>query len=302
MVEVRKAYADDFEGILPLLMNFNKDVSIWRNLFINHWNHKENYFGFVVTDEEKIVGFLGGIFSSRIIRGQQEKFCNLSTWIIDEKYKKHGLSLFLPVLELDEYTITNFSSAEKTYIISKKLGFEDIEPNLQYFIPTFRSRTLKGLSIELDPLKIEKVLKGEDLKIFKDHLNFQCHHIYINHGDEYSYLVVKQTQAFLKPVYYVNRFFQKIFKTNFIQEHALLGQLHYVSNKSLFQSSLGSISWEICRRLKIIGLVANAAWLGECKGIKAWPYKTFSSPLFRSTSLKKEDIDTMYSEVFIINA
>lgn len=302
MVTVRKAYVEDFDGILPLLLKFSTDVPTWKKLFVNHWNHPENYYGFVLTDEEKIIGFLGTIFSSRVINGKVEKFCNLSTWIVDEQYKKHGLSLFLPILELEDYTITNFSSAEKTYIISKKLGFEDIESNLQYVFPVGGGAFEKSVEVEFKNGKIEEALTGENLKIFKDHLSFDCQHVLIRQGEEICYLIIKKTPAYLKPVYYTNRVCQVLFRSNLVQRNAFLGHIHYVSNRELFKKVIGAVCLEICWEMKTLGLLANAAWLKGSQKVILKPYKTFSAPLFKSTSVKKEEVDSLYSEIFVINS
>jgi hypothetical protein len=301
MTTVRKALAEDFEAVLPLLLHFNADAEKWKALFFNHWQHQEDYYGFVLTDGDRIVGFLGAIFSSREINGRKEKFCNLSTWIVDEHYKKHGLSLFLPVLELEDYTVTNFSSAEKTYIISKKLGFEDVEFNLQYVFPFPRFGFKDNIKLEYSLPRICQILHGPDLRIFEDHIKFDCHHILITRGEEYCYLILKKTKAYLKPVYYMNRIFQKVLKTSFIQENAFLGHVHYVSNKPLFKEVIAGAVFPVCAKLKVLGLLLNSSWLTGVDDVSIQPYKTFSSPLFKSKTIQKENIDTLYSEIFLIN-
>jgi hypothetical protein len=301
MIEVRKAFAEDYEAVLPLLLKFNPSKEVWKALFTNHWTHPENYFGYVLTDNFKVVGYLGGIFSNREINGQVEKFCNLSAWIIDESYKKHGLSLFLPILQLEDYTITNFSSAEKTYIISKKLGFEDINTRLVYIPPIPQLAGKRKVEIEIDTPDFEKHLDAKDQKIYKDHLKFKAHHIVLSDENEYCYLIIKKEPAYIRIVYYLNSVFRKIFKTNMVQEKLLLGRVHYMSNKRFFGSSVNAFTAAICGKLRIIGLLLDERWLKGSNVMYKKPYKTFSTPVFKTKSLQGEEIDTLYSEHFLIN-
>lgn len=300
MIEVRKAYADDYLEVLPLLLKFNSSIDTWRKLFTNHWQHPENYFGFVLTDSGKVIGYLGTIFSERLIKGKNEKFCNLSTWIIDENYNKHGLSLFLPVLELEGYTVTNFSSADKTYVISKKLGFEDLGSDLRFISPWPKIRLNKDIEVFTQKESLAVFLEEPDRKIWQDHNSFNCIHIVLRKGTETCYLILKKKRADLKVIYYLNRVINVIFKSNIIRDKAFLGQIHYVSNKVLFAQVIDAVSWQLSWKFGLLGLLCEASWLGE-KAKDKKSFKVFSTPLFKSQTVNRENIDSLYSETFVLN-
>ena len=98
MVSIRKALASDFEEIyLFFLKNHTTTTSIpkddWRKLFIRHWCKPEDSFGYVIIDNDRIRGFLGTIFSYRLINDSLQKFCNLSTWVVSKDYRSYSNGL-----------------------------------------------------------------------------------------------------------------------------------------------------------------------------------------------------------------
>ena len=128
MAIVRKAVALDFEKTYPLFAKFKNYRLLkgdWQQLFTDHWKSNEGYIGYVLEDRERIIGFLGFMFSSRVLNDKQEKFCNLTTWVVDERFRNESLYLIIPVLKLTDYTLTIHSASKETYAAFKKIGFLD---------------------------------------------------------------------------------------------------------------------------------------------------------------------------------
>jgi hypothetical protein len=69
---VREARGDDFERVYPLLLEFkNSHLSKehWRQLFVDHSGLQNDHFGWVLVDDDNVVGFVSTILSERTIRG-----------------------------------------------------------------------------------------------------------------------------------------------------------------------------------------------------------------------------------------
>ena len=98
MTVVRKALVDDFDDTYPLLKNFNNSALAkedWKQLFINHWKTDTDYFGYVLIDGKKVVGYLGMLFAIKVIQGEPHKLCNISSWIVQKQYRNDlQVSLF----------------------------------------------------------------------------------------------------------------------------------------------------------------------------------------------------------------
>ena len=70
MVTVKKVTKKDSEKLLPLLFELDSRKQTqdeWLGLFKAHWDDIENYFGYAMYDGENAVGFLGLLFSQRIL-------------------------------------------------------------------------------------------------------------------------------------------------------------------------------------------------------------------------------------------
>ncbi|MGL6344077.1 MAG: GNAT family N-acetyltransferase, partial [Waterburya sp.] len=107
--EIKQVNLAMFPQFYPLLREINPELSAteWYSLFTPQWDQPEKFCGYGLFDETEIVGFLGFIFSQRIINGQLENFCNLTSWIVKEPYRGRGISLFLALRKLmKDYTIT----------------------------------------------------------------------------------------------------------------------------------------------------------------------------------------------------
>src|SRR5258708_12259733 len=96
MLTIREARGEDFPRVYPLLLEFhNKGLTKeqWRQLFVDHSGLQNDRFGWVMVDDDEVVGFLGTILSARTVRGEKLRLCNTSGWIARHDYRAHTLPL-----------------------------------------------------------------------------------------------------------------------------------------------------------------------------------------------------------------
>ena len=77
MPRIKKVYPEDFDLIYPLLLGYNNQritKEDWRQLFVNHWDNDEQYLGLGLVDQDEYIGFIGLLFSKRIIDDKEYKF------------------------------------------------------------------------------------------------------------------------------------------------------------------------------------------------------------------------------------
>ncbi|MGH7730899.1 MAG: hypothetical protein ACRENJ_06560, partial [Candidatus Eiseniibacteriota bacterium] len=131
MAEVRPAGPEMFEKVYPLLQEFpqqNLSKDTWRRmLFDPPWPVEEPHRGYVLVDRGAIVGFIGTMFSRRQVRGVSVRFCNLSSWIVEETHRAFSLELLRPILALKNYTIVSPSPNAVAHPIYVRLGFDVLE-------------------------------------------------------------------------------------------------------------------------------------------------------------------------------
>ena len=103
MLEIKLADICMFEEIYEVLKGFKNpriNMDDWKNLLTYHWRTPDENPGFVLLDDGRVVGYIGTIFSKRHVNGKIEKNCNLTSWIVKDKYRKESLKLLLHILKL----------------------------------------------------------------------------------------------------------------------------------------------------------------------------------------------------------
>ena len=280
MTEVRKVYVDDFETILPLLEGFNNQKlkrEDWQQLFIHHWDSPEEHFGYRMLDGDKTVGFIGTVFSTQVIHGKAEKFCNLSSWYVMPEYRHESLAVLFPVLGLKDFTLTNFTANQHIAAMMRGFGFKDLEPSFKIILP-LPSGLLSPGTIISDTQDIPDHLDAANRKIFQDHIALHCDHALYLRNDESCYLVMNKTQKKGLPIAYVD----------------------YIGDTDVFLEHASEIAWRVCSRFKVAGLMVGDRFTQR----KAIPCSLTVARkqflLYRSNTLAEADVNTLYSEIQIL--
>jgi len=284
-VIIRKALEEDFERIYPLLQAFNNpfiDKNTYRQLFVDHWKSGEGYFGYVMFDKEQAVGFLGLIFSERIINKKTVRFCNMTSWIVREEYRGKSIFLLLPVLKLKDYIITDLTASREVYALLHKARFRDFETHYRLVFPVFVMRWLWNRpKIITDNKIIERLLDGEHLKIFHNHQSFQCRHFFVQSKEGCCYLVVSKLKR-KKPPY-------------------VFAEIHYISDLSVFQRHICSITMSLCLNLCIFAVYVDNRYLEGVNVLFSKKIRLTQPRVYRCGSNDCDIVDNLYSELILLN-
>ncbi len=287
-IKVEKVTADDFEQVYPLFKGFNNpDISRdeWKNLFTHQWNNKENYLGYKLVDGNQAVGFVGYIFSERMIRGRLEKFCNISSWIVKKEYRHLSIQLLFPLRELNDCTVTSFTPGVTPYKAPTKLfafklldHHETILPILPLAPSILKKRCKIIANSPNQPQKIVEFLPDYEKQIFRDHANFDCNHLVVATNQGQSYMI-----------------FKKVYR-----RHLPFAKLYYSGDLDLFLTHLKELRLRIPLVLKTIGLVIDSRFTQNNR-FHFSKNKAFFMPMaYRSKRLQPHEIDYLYSEFFLL--
>lgn len=153
-LQVRAVSAESFEDIYPLLALFNNRKMTrddWFQMLFGYswWAGSDR--GFALYADGEAVGFLGTIFSERVILGQPQTVCNTSCWIVREKYRTASIMLLKPLLALRNCTIVNLTPTQRSYEIFQRLGFQELESEQLLLLPYGSIGSLAGLSQRMTP-------------------------------------------------------------------------------------------------------------------------------------------------------
>jgi len=204
-----------YEGINKILaIKFNKTLP----------------FGYVLKDDNKIVGFLGTMFSERIINKKKYIYCNLHTWIVNKSHRLCSYQLLLPIVEKN-YPITTFTPIKSLIGLYKKFGFETLKMKYRvvFLINFFNNNSLK---IEKNADEIKKRLNKDDWKIYQDHADSSfLKFIIFDKNDISNFALIISTKV------------KKKFFTVF--------NIIYISNRLFFRNNWQSISKKIIKECNV---------------------------------------------------
>lgn len=282
MLSLEKVKQADFEEILPLFSRFHNSkvkISGWKQLFMPHWHSKEDYFGYKLTNNNEVVGYIGLIFSIRLVENTTCEFCNLTTWVIKEGYENRSLMLLTPLLKMKDKVITSFFPAKHVLPIMQKLGFRIIGKNILLvpnpIVTNFHCR------IESDLDKIKPQLSEKELQIINDHQAYKnLQFLFLKQFDDTCLIIYnKKKLRFLKTV-----------------------QILYVGNDNLYINNSNFINRHLCFK-NVTPFVLVDEMFFKHNPIKAL-FKYKKLPLFKLIKGKEDSIkiiDTLYSETVILD-
>jgi hypothetical protein len=283
MTSIRKALAEDFEKVYPLFHGFRAprpDKETFRQLFVRRWDSREEHFGYILEEAGRPVGFLGALHSTRVIKGRIEKFCNMSCWIVQEQHRSEGLSLLFHLLQEKDTTFTNFTGVKVAPILTR-FKFQPLDASARILLPfptriAFREpgRVLLGAD------RIAPHLAEPDRRILEDHRPFRYPHALFLGKSSYSYLVTSKIYLKGLPV----------------------AKVHHLSHPDVFCRLAPALLPQFCLGAGVIGLLVGDHYLRDLSVHTAAVTFPHQLPyLVRSSSVSLEEMDTLYSELQVLN-
>jgi len=277
---VRRVGLEDFETVHRRLLS-PLDSSIppetWRRLFSYRWTGAEDYAGYGLFDNEEPVGFLGLLFSMRLVHGKQERFCNVTSWTVADSHRHQALTLLAPLMRLQDHTITNLTSTATVQAIFTRLGFRPLDTHVRVAWPLPRWRTPSGLLVESRTDVIAESVSADLRAVVEDHRPF-------------AYQVLLRWGARVGLVVYTVG-----------GRHGLrTARIHHVEDAELLGSALGPLQRFLAHR--------NRVRLVQMDG-RLWPspppsWTTLSAlpvpRLYRSKRLAPADVSNLYTEMVLL--
>ena len=291
MVNIEKAQIEHFEDIYKLLLNFKytrNTKNDWKNLFIDHFQGEKGYYGYVLKDGDRIVGFVNYLFAKRKFNGKVVTFCNLGNWIVLKEYRNKSLSLLTPILRLKDCIFTNFTASRAVYKVLKTLRFQEIGNEFIIIPPIPGISFLEIFKSDIKVLygkDVKKYLKEDELIIYNDHTNpdFKCRHILLKDSMETCYIIAKRAYRRKLPFLHI----------------------HYISNSKIFSKHAGILRVICPFYFKVFSIIVDKRFLGRGKINNVISYNLQSHRLCKSNlsypvdNLKK--IDHLYSEFIVLH-
>jgi len=284
VIRVEKVDCSNLKGINDILTDIWSTDSEERRkkVFGYQWERDETHCGLILMDGDRTVGFLGMIFSRRLINDKVEKFCNLTSWFVCKDYRSRAIFLILPLYAMKDYTITDLTPSKNVYKIQNKLGFKDLETKGRLLLPFGRrlfQPKYSPINLTHDLAAIRQKLEGQNLKFFNDHKHYPCFHFLLTGKDRYCYIIYTKLRR--KRIQHVH--------------------LHYISDPDLFALAYRDIRKSILSHAKARLLLIDSRFVKNKKLPLSISLPYRAPKQYISSTLKPEQIDNLYSELVMLN-
>ena len=293
MVNLRKAYKKDRDLLLKLFhQGFNiNDMSLksknilklfFDNLFENIWIDDSQYIGYCLENENnEIVAFDGYIFSNRYINGTEYKFCNLTTWVVRDDYKKYALLVLKPLSKLKkEFIIVNHTPNLAGFTsLTKLFKFKTLE-SYMYIVPFLIS--IKSLFSKISFLPKKSInlldLDESDRYLFKKYLKSNILIFQLFRNSE-KYLI----------------YFKKTFKKG-----VPFLKFLYTNNLNYFSIDMFFIRDRICWNTNTFGIFVDSRFVNKKLKLSYKKKYPFNKLYLGDFDVNLKHIDNLFSEEIII--
>lgn len=274
----------DVRGVAEFLhthMNSRVPADVWMRSFDVPWTVDKPNNGFMLLDEDTIVGAYTAYYSERTFDVRTEHMCDLGTWCVLPDYRLHSLRLLKALLAQDGYHFTDLSPSEKVVAINERLGFRSMNTTT-VLIPTLPWPWRSGRhSVTTDPLFMDRTLAGRDLQLYRDHAGASAaRHLVLTRGDQWCYVVFRMDR------------FKKL--------PSVFASILHVSNPALFREMVLPLSGYLLVNHRALAMLA------ELRITRSRPRLSIRVPsprrkMFLSPTLSPDQIDYFYSELALVS-
>jgi hypothetical protein len=258
-------------------LNGRLSADEWARSIAPSWPIDAPNHGFLLRDDGRVVGSYLGFYSQREIDGRPERFCNLGAWCVLPGYRQHGVRLLRAMLGQEGYTFTDLSPSGSVVPLNVRLRFRFLD-NQTALLPNLPWPG-RGHVVS-DPAGVAELLRGDDLRLYLDHAGAPAaHHVVLVRGDEFCYVVFRRDRFKRLPVF---------------------ASVLHVSNPDLFRRMVRSFARHLLVRHGLLGMLAELRVVGDRPRPSVLLRKPPRPRMFRSSRLRPDQIDYLYSELVCV--
>jgi hypothetical protein len=197
MAVIRPATAADLPAVSSYLAGALRGggPERYRRFLEYAWLPEKPDLGVMIEDAGAVRGFVGAIYSQRVIGGAAVRCCNLTSVAVDESHRKQTLQLFAALLSRKELTFTCFSASEKVAKILDFFKFQHAPSERVIVAPISGLSGLRTLAsrprarVIWKPARLEAVLDPVQQAIARDHGRFRCGIFALERGGRRCFVV-----------------------------------------------------------------------------------------------------------------
>lgn len=208
-VRVRAAGWEDRRRIFDLLRpaEFVCGVpdDVLNRLFTYHWFSPKPNLGYVLTAGDRIVGYIGAVYSRRNLAGRDVNLCGLSTLYVDPAYRSGGSAnpdhirnseaLIGELVARKNWNFLGLSPSPQAAAIHRRLGFRRICRERWAFVPDWPAlgALLRARKVHSDLGTVLRALPEAERRMARDHVLYGCQCYAVECEGGHSLVITKRS-------------------------------------------------------------------------------------------------------------
>lgn len=275
-ITVSQIEAEDLPEVADFLhRHLNQRVSVadWLHAVDVPWRVDRPNFGFQLRlDDATLAGVLLAFYSERHLGDTTERICNLGAWCVLPTHRAHSFRLLRAALAQPGFTFTDLSPSGAVIPLNERLGFSRLDTSVQLVpclpLPARRTEVIH------DGPRIEQVLHDDELRIYRDHRRARAaHHVVLRRDGRICYVIYRKDRRRNIPAFV---------------------SVLYVSDPAQFRSGVTAFGSHVLRRRHGLVLLLEERTVGPLFFAR---HLAGRPKMFKSTTLRADDIDNLYSEL-----
>lgn len=266
----------DFARFLEQHMGHPRTAQGWMEGLSANWTENRPNYGFVLRAEGRIVGGIGALYADRMIRGKQERFCNITSWCVLEEYRKFSMQLAMAVTAQPGFHFTDFSP---TKVVAGTLQFLKFSPLDEAVVVMASLPGARGHGhLVTDPAEIARLIPESLATNWREHAH-------------YPWLVsalLGESGDWCHVIYRIERF-----------KGLACARFVYISDSVALERHLGVLRRALFWK-GIFSLHIERRWLSRIPSL-ARVRSGFNPKQYRSDTLQPGDIDYLFSETVALD-
>ena len=283
-IKLIQAKNKDKDSIVDFLIKnhiYKTKKENWLNLFESKWCDIDNY-GFVLIDENDIVGYFGLIFSNQKYFNNQYT-ANIHSWVVKPEYRGHSLMLLKEIIKLNNVFFISHSTINSILKIYFRYNWKILDENYYYIFGSLYPN--KKIKIENITENNFNSLSSFNKKIYLDHSKYNAIFFKIIVDNEEIFIIGKS-----KKIKRIIKFFEIL----------------YVSNIELFNSYGYKFINSLKSKTNSLFCRVDSRFIRNQKKMISIKYKMKNTKkiFFSKDVIKNENLcmlNNLYSEIFLLD-
>lgn len=255
-------------------LNDRVSSETWAAALDTPWATPQPNHGFILREDDTVVGVLLAFYSEREIAGRSESFCNLGAWCVLPDYRFQSLRLLRTALAQDGYTFTDLSPSGPVIPLNTRLGFTSLDTTT-FVVPCLPRLPLGSTKVLTEIADIRPSLTADERRIFDDHQWAPAvHHVVMQRREGHCYVLYRRDRRKGLP---------------------LFATVLYASNRTVFARGAGALAGQVGVRHRVVALLVEDRVAD--RPAHAVELRRARPKMFRSQTVKAEEVDNLYSEL-----